>query len=141
MITCNAISFEHTRIETVLNGASVETSEVSYGTLPDLAIFSIAVDKQVVKIYYPFGNTSSVYVTLGMVGPTIKLVGHTENITPWNALFANDILTVAAFGFPTWATIMPVGSKWWVDIKSKDTQSGRRMRYEVSLDMVKLSEV
>lgn len=143
MITSSAISFDWSRVENKLDGTVASIGETSLGTLPDLLIKSISCDKQCEKIYYPYANNKSIYYPTGMVGPVIKLVCATSNVPAWREVYTNDVLTVKAFGFPTWNTILKVGSEWWVDIKSGDLQSGKvtdtGIRVTYSLDLYRRS--
>jgi hypothetical protein len=141
MITSSGIIFSHSRIESILQGGKYVSSLTSLGTLPIIAISEISVDKQAVKVYYPYGNTKSIYMPTGMNGPIVRLVAHCENIGEWSDVFTNDILTVSSFGFPTWEVILQTGSSWWVDITTKESQSGKRknsaIRYELTINLYK----
>jgi hypothetical protein len=146
MITSSAIQFEHRRIGNSIDSeGAVTTGETVLTTLPDILIKSISCDKQCEKIYYPYGNQSSIYYPTGMIGPVIKIIGYTDDMTTWRTVFTNDILRVKAFGFPTWNTILDIDTDWWLDVKSLDTGPGHvkdgKIHFSISLDMYKRTVV
>ena len=122
-----------------MDGTQYTTGEVDFGTLPILLIRSLTIDKQTVKIYYPYSTQKAIYYPTGMQGPVVKLKGHTPNITPWREVYSNDILTVEEFGFPSWSVTLYDGSQWWVDIKEFDTGPGRKhngeIRFDINIDL------
>ena len=126
----------------MLDGEEFKISdEESFGNLPALSIYQIAVDKQAVKEYVPYGNQKSYYLPTGMQGPTIKLDCRVDDMEPWNEVYTNDYLKVVSFGFTTWEVILSIGSGWWVDNISSDVKSGFRrgdkLRHEFQLDLYK----
>lgn len=141
MLTCNAISFELYRMENTLVNNAMTTTETSHGILPNLLINSISIDKQAVKIYYPYGNQKSIYDPTGMQGPVLKLKGYTTDLAAWREVYTNDILRVIAFEFPIWNVEVNVGSDWWVDIKTMDASVGHvhngEIHFMIEIDLYK----
>lgn len=162
MITASAISFGHGRLAPTKVGQEYKVEEVTtMADLPLIHINSISVSKQAQKVYYPYDNTKSVYQPLGMVGPVVRLIGGasansqslfdddrvytleeyqlSKNVM--TGLYTNDILTVKAFGFPTWNATLSVGSQWWVDTVDYKTKSGSikegKVKYEIELNLYK----
>lgn len=139
MITANAIEFSHSRIANKMEGTQYTSGIEEFGKLPLYFPHSITVDKQTVKIYYPYSTQKAIYYPTGMQGPVVKMKGSTPDINSWRAVFANDILTVDSFDYPTWNVTLYPDSEWWVDIKSADTGPGwlhnGEIRFTLSIDL------
>lgn len=143
MQTSNAILFKHSRIESVLVNDEYTTTEVSYGNLPLFYPKSISVDKQTIKIYYPYSNQKAIYYVTGQQ-KVVKLKGWVASLDEWREVFTNDILTIEEFVYPTWNVILGASTDWWVDIKTLDTSSGRAnngaLYFSVELDLNERSD-
>ncbi len=142
MQCANSVVFSHHRKESMMDGEEyVITSEQSLGMLPELFLYQIAIDKQAIKEYIPYGNQKSYYLPTGMNGPTIKLSCRVLDVSPWNNVYTNDYLRVVTFPFDTWATVLSIGSDWWVDSISGDAKLGfkvgTKMRRELNIDLYK----
>jgi len=158
MQTSSGITFKHLRIENTKSASGdFEIGATTYlSTLPPLGIHELIIDKRAIKIYMPYGRNESIYYPTGMEGPVIKLVGSCTAAThydAWEQVYANDILQVIDFSYPTYNDIIGASStenpsadidEWWVDIVEMDIQPGfvfdNNVRYIVNLDLYRKSK-
>lgn len=117
------------------------SDDLSLGELPGLNVYQIAVDKQAIKIYVPYGNHKSYYIPTGMQGPSIKLSCKVDNIDGWDVVYTNDYLSVTEMNFPSYNNLLAIGTTWWIDNISGDVKPGYkrsgRLRYDITLDIYK----
>lgn len=145
---CNmpSITFNQYRIETIVSGGNVTANTpVLKNTLRDLFIHDYSISKQVIKIYYPYGQEKAVYYPTGIEGPVIKMVCTCNNvgdITQWNEVYANDYLKVMINShIGTYG--LGVNTIWWIDNIEIDAGPGSvvdgSVNYKINLDLYKKS--
>jgi hypothetical protein len=129
----------------MMSGEEFVISDEVIGSLPTLMMKQIAIDKQANKVYVPYGNQKSYYLPIGMVGPTVKIVGYINDASYWDDVYTNDYLTVEEFGYPTYSRTLSVDSEWWIDNISFDAKTGYvhngKIRYDLEMDIYLKTDV
>lgn len=114
-------------------------------SLPIILIRDLAIDKKAIKVYSPYDTHASLYIPTGIDGPNVMIVGEIEgtvyDIQMANDIFANDLLVISAFDYPSYARVLYTASQWWVKSVKLDTKPGYRhngyIRREIQLDLSK----
>jgi hypothetical protein len=145
---CTGVLFTHQRRGNMKNGAQFTLSGINnIGDLPTLGIHDFYLDKRAIKVYTPYAMNKSMYLPYGIDGPKVKIVGShlaVADYTAWKEVYANDILLVKEFGYPSYAFFKEAPAQWWIDSIEVDTQAGWRqgsgIRYTINLDLYKYLE-